>query len=318
MSADLDAETARLTEHRVAAAVEAASRAATAVPVSELTALLPERAPGTATELSAWLAARPGVGRVVDDRVFSPRGPTGPDLFEERQARGRVYLAAAERLGRESFAPLHRWIRFLGVTGSAAYGEPADGDDVDLMAVTSSGTLWLFLALGLLALRRSGRIRPAEGVPRPCLNYVLEDEEARREFGTPRGFLFAREALVTRPMIGGDYYRGLLGRAQWLGRELPRLFSRWSRDGFPELPPPARAGVMVRLANLLLFPFVAGTLQAQSLVRNHRLRRRGEAALCYRVVTGRHRMTIESIRFEELGRVYAPASHPAPRAEVRA
>jgi len=162
----------------------------------------------------------------------------------------------------------------------------------------------------------AARLRPhAAGPDDPshwCFNYVVDERVARKEFAAPHDFLFAREALTARPVVGGAFYRGMVGEATWLADEVPRLYERWKADGLPPLPPEAPAPPLIRVLNTLLFPIVASYLSLVALFRNHQYRRRGEATRCFRVRASLGRLTYETERFESLRELYEPATFRTP------
>ncbi len=293
------------TGQRVGPILEVAHAHGTAVALEELSELLPETGPRSAGEVAEWLSRHPDHGWVDAGLALSPQAAGPPSGREERRARGRAYLAEAHELVNGSLARVRGLLRFVGVTGSTAYGEPEPGDDLDFMVVTRPGSVWLFLAYTYLALRWH-RARPPGSAAPPCFNYVLDEEEARRRYSTGRGFLFAREALAARVIDGGEYYRGLLGSAGWIRDELPRLYARWEGPAFPPTPAPTPAPILVRLADALVFPWLAAYLQLAGLVRNHSLARRGLTERAFRTVTRRRRLAYETLRFEELSRSYQP------------
>jgi hypothetical protein len=293
--------------HRVMSAVEAAGRFDSTVDLASLVELLPTYGPATPEDLVRWLNARPRVGRVRDGRVGpSDRPELEPD--ESRHLRARAYCDLAGRLFATDLRATRSWLKFAGVTGSTAYGESREGDDCDLMAIVRAGSVWVFLAYVFLRLRfRSAR--PGTGLePVWCFNYTLDEPAAIREFARPQGFLFAREALVTRPLEGEAYYRALLSRAPWLEQEAPRLFARWGRNPAPEPLPPERGAVAIRVLNALLFPAIATYLQLKGLIVNYALRRSDRSELTFRTITRPDRMALVSEKFERLDRLYAPAT----------
>jgi glycosyltransferase involved in cell wall biosynthesis len=282
-------------EPRVTALLETARRFGTGLPLGTLIELLPRNAPATVEEMRCWFDARPDIGRIEGDRVFSLEGRS--TSAEDRQARGIAYRSLARevvdrRLGRA--LPL---VRCLGITGSTAYGEPERGDDVDFLVVTRSGATWLFLAYTYFTLRFGPR---AVHGPDLCFNFVLDDFEAPREFAGGRGFLFAREALTAGILWGEEYYRHLLASAPWMVEELPRLFNR--RVAAEEPRPPRCLSMSLRCLNALIFPVLAAYLQLAGLRRNHRLHREGRDDAVFRTVVGLRRLAFVSRRFERLRR----------------
>jgi hypothetical protein len=200
-------------------------------------------------------------------------------------------------------------LRCLGVTGSLAYGEPELGDDCDFMAIARPGSVWVFLAYAYLAIRL-GRARPSgEGPAGWCFNWVFDEASARREYSQPHGFLFAREALMTHPLVGEEYYRALVRSSAWLQAEAPRLFARWQSGEDTVLPPaPEPAPLPIRALNALVYPWLAAYLQLVGLYRNARSGRRGRSESGFRTVTRFRRFALASEKYEQLERAYARAS----------
>ena len=294
-----------LAERRVRQLVAVAGTRGAGVDLNHLVDLLPPEAPATVADLADWIRAQPELGQVVGARVFAPgaSAPGGPGDPARRDA----YLNAAELLVRSRLSPIVPQLHCLLVTGSAAFGEPSEGDDCDLFGVVRDGALWVALTWSFLALRIRGPVRTPGAPSVWCFNYVLEAGEARAEFAGSRGFLFAREALTAVPLLGEEYYRSLLATAPWLRAEAPRLFER--RTGAETGPPKAgRTSWAIRLLNLLLYPPVAAYLQAVGLVRNHRLARSGRSGERFRTITGRRRLALRSEKFDRLAEYYRGTS----------
>jgi hypothetical protein len=301
-------ESDSLTGERVDSVLRVARAFGAGVSVAALSDLLPPGSPRTETELALWLARNPSIGRLIEGRAYAPQPPLLQGDLEERQQRAEAYESAARALIRGPLAGTLPLVRYLGITGSTAYGEPSRGDDLDFLVVTRTGAVWAFLAYTYLALRVR---RPAVGdPPEACFNFVLDEAEARKEYAEPKGFLFAREALMTRPLQGAEYYRGLLGSSPWLRSELPRLFARWEQGGLPPPRAPRPAPLAVRVLNAIVFPWVAAYLQAQGLRRNHALRAKGSGDRSFRTVTSFARLAFTTSRFDRLRELYAPTSRP--------
>ncbi len=302
------------TEQRVAALLEVARLHGTGVALDELATLLPDGAPRRPSELEAWLRSRTPPTPVVDGIAFSSQLQPAEAARRARKDRGRGYLEQAHRLTREELAPIHRWVLCLCVTGSTAFGEPMEGDDLDLLLVTRRGSLWWVLAVAYLRIRLAsvrGRSRAAPA----CLNLVLDEPAARAAFAEPKGLLFAREALSARPMLGEAEYRELLAHGRWMRSELPRLYDRWQ---LPDTSGPSKDLTVptgVRLLSALAFLPVAAYLQLQGLVRNARFRRQARPERQFRTVTAWGRMAFLSDRYEELRRQYGVPSWTAPASE---
>lgn len=296
---------------RVRGLVEVAGQFGTGIELETLVELLPEYGPSTADDLVRWIRTHPGSGRVSGQRALARTAPDiGPD--PSRRRRAEQYARAASRLVASELKATGRWLRFLGITGSAAYGDPSEGDDCDLMVIVRPGTVWVFLAYVFLRLRfrKRNALRPVE--PAWCFNYTLDEEAANRAFSRPRGFLFAREALVTRPVEGEAYYRSLLHRGAWLRQEAPRLYARWQPAPLPEPTEPEPASRGVRWLNAVLFPIMAAYLQLKSLWSNHRLQRSGRDGESFRTITRLDRMALATRKFERLSYRMRPASRLPP------
>lgn len=312
-SSPADAASAGIGEidHRVRSILGVARDFSTGVPLDQLLHLLPSTAPSTASELARWLGARPELARVDDGRAYAPSAaprPIGP-----RSLRGERYRKWAEELASGPLRVPLRWCRCLGVTGSAAYGEPLRGDDLDLFVVTQAGSLWCFLALtfGILRLRRLAGADPER--PEPCFNYAIDDSVAAAELEQDRGFLFARESLTLHPVLGDPYYRGLLARAPWMGGRIPRLYSERTRSPGDCSSDPAP--FWVRVLNGCIYPILATYLQLVGIRRNARGRRVRGAPAEFRTRAEPRRLSILSRRFEEIRGRYEPNAVYCPRPE---
>lgn len=281
--------------------------------VGEILSLLPSEGPETEEELRRWSASHPLAGRLEGGEwVDAARRPRAAS---ERRQRGVAYLEHARSTLLRRWGPLRSWVRFVGVSGSVAYGAPSEGDDLDLFVITRRGTLWAFLAAALLAERLAIRRAPGTTAPVPCLNHVLDERAARAEFGTPQGALFAREALAVKSLCGARYYVALLESAGWIGALYPRKYAQRRADPAPGEPAvDDRVPAAVRLANVLLFPLLAAYLQLAGLYRNHRFVRDGHPERVFRTRTAWSRHLLESVRFERIRALYegSPVAGPVP------
>ncbi len=299
-----------LVEGRVAAIVDVASQFGIGVALPELVRLLPNEAPSTVPEVRTWLASRPYLARLDGERAFAPDSAT--DLEVERASRGLHYLEQARELFAGPLRSAAGWTRCVCVTGSAAYGEPGRGDDLDLFVVTRRGSQWWFLFYAYLTLRIT-RIRKGVPVePLPCFNFVLDDVEAAREFAGSQGFLFAREALTARAVRGEGYYRALLAHAPWMAEEIPRLYSERTGESVTDDPVDPPAPLAVRLLNAALFPWLAAYLQLVGLRRNGRFRRAARHDERFRVETRWRKLVFASRKFERLRESYRTRTTPRP------
>jgi hypothetical protein len=297
--------------NRVNSVVEVAGLLDASVELETLVELLPEYGPSTVGDMVGWIGRHPGTGRISGHRVLPPSSVERPPRSEAHERADRYFRVASRLFGTE-MNRAHGWVRFLGVTGSTAYADAREGDDCDLMAIVRPGTMWLFLAYVFLQLR----LRRAKGLggtdPDWCLNYTVDEYSAIREFSRPRGFQFAREALVARPIEGESYYRGLLRLGSWLREEAPRLYARWETTGLPEPAPPEPAPLSARCLNALLFPAIASYLHLKGLWANHRLRRSGRSGESFRTVTRLGQMGLETLKYERLSDRMVRANRVAP------
>jgi hypothetical protein len=293
---------------RVDSVLGAAREYRTAVRLDQIAQLLPREGPDGVGELGAWFAAHPSVGTLVGEHAVQGPAPAREEL-EARRDRGLRYFAEAERVAAGLPAGLRPLVRCLVVTGSTAYGEPSANDDLDFFLVTRRGALWPVLLYEYLS-ARFHRSAGSGGPSHRCFNYVLDERFARSAFSASRDFLFAREALTARPVLGAQYYRGLVGSASWMEEEVPRLYTTWQAGGFPEMPAETTAPPLVRGLDLLLFPLMAAYLTLVGLRRSRRARRDGTHAP-FRVEARLGRMVLATEQFEALRRLYAST---APRA----
>jgi hypothetical protein len=298
-------------ESRVTTVVSVASRFGTGVSLPELVRLLPWDAPATVPEVRSWLEARPHLARVEAEIAFAR--VTAGTPAADRAERGQQYVRSAESLWTGPLRPLAPYVRCVCVTGSAAYGAPESGDDLDLFVATRNGALWWFIAGAYVLLRltrgRWGRRR----APTPCFNFVLEESAAAEEFARSRGFLFAREALTARPVRGAEFYRGLLAQAPWMAQEIPRLYGEKLSEPRTPVRPAPPVSLLVRLLNAVLFPWIATYLQLVGLRRDARYRRSGLDEQRFRTETGGHRLAFASRKFDRLREQYGAVDLSAGR-----
>jgi hypothetical protein len=293
-------------KHRVQAIMTVARHHGVEMPSEQLRRWLPAEATPSEEELNGWIREWRSSRSVSSGLLLGPG--TGPDESRtaERKERGSRYLERAHQIVLGPLALAVPLTMSIGVTGSSAYGEPEAGDDLDFMVITKDGALWVFLLMTFVRLRL-GRPRAGAGPdPSPCFNYLMEDAAAREEFGRPRGFLFAREALTTRVITGGSYYRGLLKGSRWLETEVPGAWQGYTASEGTG-PSGVRAPVAIRALNGVLFPVVAAYQQAKSLFRNHQLRRSDRREECFRTVTLRSRFALLTEKFDRHSSVFSEA-----------
>jgi len=299
VAGDLNRDPSRAVDRRIQLLLNVAREFETGLPIEELHRLLPEGTE-TAPELERILAERTDVSRVVAGTAY----PSAPELSleQDRVRRGVQYRTAAENLVRGPLGWLLPLVRCLGITGSAAYGKPEEGDDLDFFVVTRSGAVPWFLVATFVSLRLWWMRRPAPAGPPPCFNYVVDDRRVPKEFDRGHGLLFAREALSAQMLHGDPYYRGLLVRSPWIGLEIPRVYAGRTQDA--EDPAPDPAPLLARILSAALYLPLAAYLQLVGLRRNALLRRARQPEAQFRTLSAPDRIVYESRRFEQLRRRY--------------
>jgi hypothetical protein len=298
-------------EERVGLLLRVASELGTGIGIGQLSELLPADGPRDESELADWLSRQPQLGKLSGNGLVVPYGVALSDAAGAGAARAEQYVSFARQLLTGPLRNAGALLHCAGVTGSAAYGTPTDGDDCDLFAVTRTGAVWPFLAMAFLRLRLRERLGPTRGDEPPiCLNYVVDAAEAERDFALPKGFLFAREALSARVILGEASYAGMLARARWMGSEAPRLYARRTQGAVSE-PEKKVWPVLPVMASALVYPVLAAYLQLKGLRANSQLRKRGRPDLQFATVTRWSRMMLRTRRFAELERVYSAPGGPA-------
>jgi len=291
-----------LVERRLRVLLEVAERHRAPMSLDQLVAHLPAGATWTVDHLVSWVDGHPDSGQVIAGHVMPPREIPVPELAD-RASRSESLFAEAEWAVRVPLRSAVRLTRCVGVSGSVAYGFAAPNDDLDFFVTAQRGTTWLFLLLAFAKYRLVRRRAHSPGPSHWCFNYVVDEVEAKDEFARPGGLLMAREALTVRMLQGDGFYQSLLGRAQWMGEELPKLYARRRVSSGESRSTDDTVGLVARGVNLLVFPFLATYLQLSGLVHNHRLRKHAPEKL-FATTTTLRRFMLRSLRFAELERVY--------------
>ena len=161
------------------------------------------------------------------------------ELRKRREVCSRSKINKAKRIA--SFLKFIPWIKLIGVTGALAMENSNEGDDIDLMIITSSKKLWLTrgLVVTFLLLTRQYR-RPEKVKDRICPNLMLSEEAL--EF--PDHDLFtAHEIVQMKPIFDrGNTCQKFLQANSWIKNFLPNAsgekstFSRPSSKSSFQLP----------------------------------------------------------------------------------
>lgn len=202
-------------------------------------------------------------------------------LFSERERRKRA-SDRAMRLAEEFISRLSQhcpYITLAAVSGSVAYKNSRELDDIDLFLVTRPRRLWLTLFKALVLSRAynlKGRIlgRPINF----CICYAVDKEGCEREMSTRRTPLIAREILTIHPIVGANYHELLIRKYEWVKAFFPRLFVRKLGELNSRRELSAREsdeGGGITSADLFLFYGMRIYLLAKATLRNLRFRREG-------------------------------------------
>ncbi len=143
-------------------------------------------------------------------------------------------LAVAKAFAREliRFCPV---VECVGLSGSAASGGYADGDDVDFDLFARDGTKYLVygvaLALGLKVALLRWHARGFRKLI--CINVIWNRSESMPFARRDRGLAF--ELLHCQPLIGADTFREVIMRNEWTFNFFPQVGQRvFSSDSRPE------------------------------------------------------------------------------------
>lgn len=140
------------------------------------------------------------------------------------------------------------WIKMVGVTGALAMDNCQEGDDVDLLIITSKGRLWLTRPLAILALRLSGlkvrRYGDTNVKNKLCPNMFIEEGD----FLIKQHNLYtAHEVAQTKPIVNKNGSFGLFIKTNsWVSNYLPN-----SRLSYGEKKPSRRRCLVNILTSLL-------------------------------------------------------------------
>jgi hypothetical protein len=140
------------------------------------------------------------------------------ELRQQREKWSRPKLEKAKKIA--SVLEFIPWIKLIGVTGALAMGNCDEGDDIDLMIITSSNRLWLTRGLVVTFLRLTGQYRrPGKIKDRICPNLIISEEAL--EF--PDHDLFtAHEIAQMKPIFDrGGVCQGFIEANSWVEGFLP-------------------------------------------------------------------------------------------------
>lgn len=172
--------------------------------------------PLTVVEIKRWLIKGDSFAPAKKDFYYLPGRSNLVALRRRRKAYSRLKWQRAMHF--TDYLKLIPWIKLVAVTGALAMNNSDQGDDIDLMIVTSANRLWLtrLLVLFFLSpyLRRGKKINN-----RLCLNLWL-DETA---LAISRHDLYiAHEICQAKPIFERDNtYQKFIRANIWVKRYLP-------------------------------------------------------------------------------------------------
>lgn len=297
---------------RILAAVTIASECGYAISIDEVSALMLAGEAFETQNLKRIMA--------VDDR-FTLRGDLAvlrgkENLFESRPMRHRASQDSM-KLARSFIGELARrcpYLKLAAVSGSVAYKNAAELDDIDIFLVTEPRRLWLaiFHALVLARIYNLKGFMDGKRV-NFCLSYALDTRRCEKEFREHRTPLFAREVLSIRTLAGFNYYFSLITRNHWISKMFPRLFkARWGdAPTEPAGDPQYAASSLGDLIDIFLYMGLSRFLALKGLIRNLRYLKAGRTRDLFKVITAEDACMYNSRRYDEIEQLHKPLSGTA-------
>ncbi len=195
-------------------------------------------------------------------------------------------------------------VRLVAVSGSTSYDSARRDDDVDFFCVTKKSEMWFFMVKTLL-LARINRVW-RRGGPSVCFSCVMDEGRAREQFGEAKDPLFARDALTAKPLLGLEYFRGLLTRATWMKNFYPRLYlSKLNGNRVRSINDDSGSSAIKRILNSYLFHVVGRYIRLKSKLLNSRLAKEGKISSIFMVRMGEDHCIYESVRYRQLREMYS-------------
>jgi hypothetical protein len=226
------------------------------------------------------------------------------DERKERRARAESYTNLAKEFV-SFFARKESCL--VAISGSTSYHSVSETDDLDFFCITKPGSLWVFLTTTLL-LSRVFRLFKRK-MPRACFSYAVDQAFAEQDFAASSDPLFARDALTTVVIRGGEFYTRLLKKSSWISNYFPRLYRQRTRGYVPEegtesieersAPSPAW-----RFLNLLLCHLIGRYISAKSFMLNLKFKKQGMSSSLFAVKIGPDHCIFESARYSHLRTMY--------------
>ena len=159
------------------------------------------------------------------DKGYLGRGNRTAADERRKIARGK-YLEARKMAQYLKYIP---WIRFSGLTGSVAYGNPKKDDDLDMLVVVQHRRLWIARLL-VQVLYRIKRVQRQYENPdvrnKICVNYYLSDRSLDVRSTAGKDLQCALELAVVKPLYKETYLSVLLAENRWISKYFPALKPR--------------------------------------------------------------------------------------------
>ncbi len=290
---------------RISILYEVAKSQGSLISLQELVPLLPEKT--TEMELAEAFSTFPSLGSrfelkwgYVTEKYVDADGETQIDTERaHRKTAVRNISYGAQ------FVPMLHSVpfRMVGISGSTSYLSAAHSQDLDLFCVASQGRMWFSLTQALILARVFSLIRPA--APQICLSCVMDEEYAESAFVKEQGSLFARDALSTMVLTGGDAYQSLMRMAKWISSLYPAAYSLRTKQT-TQAPLPRRRPTLIEVTvDRFLYLVVGSFIRMKSSLLNKKLARRRRSDGVFSIRSGPDHLVYESVRYKSLRGEYA-------------
>ena len=167
---------------------------------------------------SDWLASR--LSRVGDFYALTGREALADLRSARAEASARSWLTA-RRCGR-LLAHLP-FVRMAAVTGALAMNNVPEGDDIDLILVTTPGRVWLARAFAIAVVRAAKLFNVSL-----CPNYLLAETRLQQD---QRDLFVAHELAQMIPLAGHNVYWRMRAANGWAANFLPNAASMPHDEG---------------------------------------------------------------------------------------
>ncbi len=191
---------------------------------------------------------------------------------------------------------------FTAVAGTNSYLSAAEHDDIDFYCITKTDGMWVFMLKSLVLSRVFSLTRRSE--PAFDFSFVLDERQANEELRSPKGALYARDALTAMVISGGSAYHAVLENASWIKSYFPTVYARKLREvgGGARAPPTPKKGS--RVANMWLFYTLGSYVRLRAWVLNRKLAKQGKKDAIFQTKIGPGQLEYVSRRYMELDKMY--------------